>query len=75
MARRMRRSESVTKIFYSSRGSRAAMETQYPRDFLFVLHHPETLSTGLLNGMKTQEVRVIKRAEGRKRRPSLRTED
>lgn len=47
------------KTSYCSGGSRIAVDDNIVETFLFLLYHQQTLSTGLLNSLKKQEVRVI----------------
>jgi hypothetical protein len=49
------------KTFYSSGGPFVPVERQYHREFSSLMfHRRETLTTGLLNSLKQQEVRVVK---------------
>jgi hypothetical protein len=49
----------VIKTIYSSVGSCVGVERDYHESFQFVMHHQETHSPGLLNGLNKVEVCVI----------------
>jgi hypothetical protein len=50
----------VIKTFYSSVVPLSLWRDNIFESFLSVLHHPDTLSTGLLNSLKKPEMWVIK---------------